>query len=155
GALRIVYEDLLNSEPGWSTATAATLAMTPPDGDDAARAAWKKLAPTGADYARTLAAIPDDPEVSRPLASAILRDGNFECKEVEESGACGEDHLEWKTIDPAATLDNPCLRRKLGLWALQNGMLAEDDVVALLPSLEALFALPPPEDELTKAALQL
>jgi hypothetical protein len=156
GALRIVYEDLLNSEPGWGAPTATgTLALSAPGDAAGARALWKTIAPTGADYAAKLASIPDDPGVRRPLARVLVSDGNFECKEVEEFNECGEDHVEWKALDPAATVDDPCLRRKLALWALTPGILTESDVKLLLPSLGALFALPQPEDELPSAVMNL
>jgi hypothetical protein len=156
GALRIVYEDLLNSEPGWGAPPATgTLTLSAPGDVAGARALWKTIAPTGADYAAKLASIPDDPGVRRPLARVLLSDGNFECKEVEEFAECGEDHVEWKALDPAATVEDPCLRRKLALWALTPGILTEADVELLTPPLRALFALPAPEDELPKAAMAL
>jgi hypothetical protein len=156
GELRIVYEDLLNSEPGWAAPTATgTLALAPPSDAAAARAVWKSLAPTGADYAQKLASLPDDPSVRRPLARVLVGDGNFACTQTEETHECGEDHVEWKALDPAATVDDPCLRRKLALWALAPGVLTESDVETLMPSLRALFALPAPEDELPKAVMLL
>jgi len=151
-AWHIVYEDLLNSEPGWNRAAGdvADLALAPPADDAAALALWAKLAPTGADYTDKLAAIPDDPKVARPMAIALLRGGDFECKKVVDAGSCGEEILEFEPLEPTAGFDDPCLRRRLAPWALEH--LTPADVVALADELEGLVRLPPPEDDLPKAA---
>jgi hypothetical protein len=154
--LLIVYEDLLNSEPGWGAVPpGATLDFAVPQADGEALALWRKLAPTGADWAAKLAQLPADPSVRRPMARALLAGGHFDCKETEEYGACGDEELAWRSLDPAAGFDDPCLRRELGLWALTDGGLTERDIKALLPAAQNLFTLAPPEKELPEALLAL
>lgn len=153
GVQRIVYEDLLNSEPGWDRAPAdgiADLALQPPRTRDEARALWQQLAPNGENYEDRLAAIPDDEAVRRPMAVALLEQGHFACAAVVEYHGCGEESEELAPIEPTAGLDEPCLRRRLALWALDA--ITADDARALTGVLVGLVELPDPEDELRTQA---
>jgi hypothetical protein len=153
GTQRIVYEDLLNSEPGWDRAPApdiADLALKPPKTEAEALALWQQLAPNGENYEDRLAAIPEDEAVRRPLAVALLRQGNFECEAVVHYEGCGQESVELAPIEPTAGLDEPCLRRRLALWALDE--ITEDDARTLTEALVGLVELPEPEDELREQA---
>jgi hypothetical protein len=153
GVQRIVYEDLLNSEPGWDRAPAegiADLALKPPRTEAEALALWQQLAPTGADYEDRLAAIPEDEAVRRPMAVALLGQGDFACEAVVEYEGCGQESVELGPIEPTAGLEQPCLRRRLALWALDE--LTPDDARTLTDVLVTLVELPEPEDELRQAA---
>ena len=153
GVQRIVYEDLLNSEPGWDRAPApdiAQLALEPPRTKAEALALWQQLAPTGENYEDRLAAIPEDPAVRRPMAVALLEQGNFACEAVVKYEGCGQESVELGPIEPTAGLEQPCLRRRLALWALDQ--LTADDARALTEALVGLVELPEPEDELRTQA---
>lgn len=153
GVQRIVYEDLLNSEPGWDRAPAADiadLALKQPKTAAEALALWQQLAPTGDDYEDRLAAIPEDEAVRRPMAVALLEEGNFACEAVVQYEGCGQESVELGPIEPTAGLDQPCLRRRLALWALDE--ITEDDARTLTRALVGLVELPEPEDELRKQA---
>jgi len=155
GAQHIIYEDLLNAEPGWddsADANVAELTLAPPKDDQEALAIWRKLAPTGADYPEKLASVPDDPLVTRPLARALLADGNFACSKKIEYGACGTEYSEWEPLDPKAGFDDPCRRRRLALWAMEDAGLVEEDVQKVGAALAGLIALPAPESELPLAS---
>lgn len=153
GAMKITYEDLLNSEPGWDRFAADVPAadLAPPADPAAALALWKKLAPTAADYHEKLASIPDDPAVARPMAVALLAGGHFACEEVLEYDECGVTSREWKDLDPRAGFDDPCVRRRLALWALEK--IHPADTPPLEGVLHAVARLEPPENELPQAAL--
>lgn len=108
--------------------------------DDDARALWRRLAATPNALTDTQA-IPD--EFQRPLARALLREGNFRCAPV--GPACPgipQDLGEPRDND----LTDPCFRRELAAWAI--GVLVPDDVRALRDALTAIVDIPPPEDEL-------
>ena len=153
GVQRIVYEDLLNSEPGWDRAPAADiadLALKPPKTEAEALALWQQLAPTGDDYEDRLAAIPEDEAVRRPMAVALLEQGNFACEAVVQYEGCGQESVELGPIEPTAGLEQPCLRRRLALWALDQ--ITADDARTLTEALVGLVELPEPEDELREQA---
>ncbi len=149
--LLITYEDLLNSEAGWEdpVGTAVAIDLPVPATPADALALWKKLAPTGEDHLDKLASIPSDPAVREPMARALLAEGGFECEQVVEYAECGMERREWKELDPAADLADPCLRRRLALWAI--GQAAAADLAALQPGLIAIAGLPLPEEELPRA----
>lgn len=157
GKLGIVYEDLLHSEPGWDAraGVVAKLVLAPPKDDAAAGEVWTKIAPTAGTLAEKLEAIPAQPGVTRPLARALLAQGNFECKKVVEVSECGDDSVSWAELDPKAGLDDPCLRRRLADWTLTKGGLTEADLAALGDAPLPLLGLPPPEDELPGHLLDL
>ena len=151
GKLLITYEDLLNSEAGWDDAVGKAVAIDLPVPADpaAALALWKKLAPTGADHLDKLASIPDDPAVRQPMARALLEAGNFDCDQVVEYEECGIESREWKELDPAADLANPCLRRRLAVWAIEQA--APADLAALEAKLVAMAGLEAPEEDIPRA----
>ena len=120
--------------------------------DEDALAALAALEPTGADWEEKLAALPEASR--RPIAVALLREGDFACKAVvEEEYGCGIDERSFEPLDPEATLEEPCLRRQLALWAV--GQLEPVDVPAVADELEALVRLPEPETELARSAFDV
>jgi hypothetical protein len=122
--------------------------------DAAALALWRKIAPTGEDWEDKLVEIPTDRPVARALGLALLRQGNFACAAPPTPAhSCAHHPIDLPAPAPTATLDDPCLRRLLALWAL--GQLEIDDVDQITDALTAIAALPPPESELTEAALHV
>lgn len=117
--------------------------------DDAtALALWHQIAPTGADWEDKLQEIPAGP--ARPLAIAVLHGGNFLCTKPP-TGDCARPVYDVDPPAEAAGFDDPCLRRLLALWSLDQ--LAEDDLPVLQRALAGLAALPPPESQLVAAAI--
>jgi hypothetical protein len=154
GQMRIVYEDLLNSEPGWDRVAenVKVADLAPPADVVHALALWKKLAPTGADYHEKLASIPADPAVSAPMALALIAGGEFTCTDTVEYGECGEDHTNFADFNLKSTFADPCLRRRLALWALPE--LDPADIRLVADTLIAMLEMPDePETELQAAAL--
>lgn len=112
-------------------------------------ALWQRIAPTGADWDDKLPEVPA--AVARPLAIALLRGGNFTCT-PPLTGPCAQPSYD--VAPPAATADlgDPCLRRLLALWAIDQ--LEEIDLPAVTAALAAIAAIPPPESQLVEAALR-
>jgi len=131
------------------TKVAALGAAPELDLDNAARM-WRALAPTGANYQERLAMLPDDDELRRSMAHAMLRQGDFACNAFVEEYGCGDPYDVLEPLDPAATLEDPCLRRYLALWSLEQ--LEPDDVVALSEVMVELASMASPEYELPEAA---
>lgn len=127
----------------WSTTAVTT--------DAEALALWRRIAPTGADYDAKLAEIPTDQPIARGLAVALLHEGNFACPAAPRK--CGGPPIELVEPRPDATLADPCLRRLVALWAIDQ--LEPQDVAGVRPALRAMVALPPPESQLVAAALAL
>lgn len=75
---------------------------------------WKLIAPTGADFEEKLQEIPD--ARAEKLALALLDGGNFACAPVMN---CGEP-LYIPDPAPTAGLDDPCLRRMLAMWSVDQ-----------------------------------
>jgi hypothetical protein len=119
------------------------------DTDAAALALWKQIAPTGEDWEQKLDEIPA--ELARPLAVALLREGNFACKPIHPPLPCSKAPPELADPAPDATLGDPCLRRMLALWSLAQ--LEPDDMPKVLDALRAIAALPPPESQLVARAI--
>jgi hypothetical protein len=151
GKLLITYEDLLNSEAGWEDAvgTAVAIDLPVPANQAEALALWKKLAPTGEDHLDKLASIPADPAVRHPMARALLEAGDFACDQVVQYDECGLERREWKELDPAANLDQPCLRRRLAVWAITEA--APADLAALEVKLVEMAGLEAPEEDIPRA----
>ena len=157
GGLRILYEDLLDSHPGWARQKVARkggghLAATSVD------EAWRKLlerAPKLEDLDELLATLADDERQERLLASAILKHADPACKEVEEISECGDTRYEWKELDGALPFSNACVQKKAVAWALDVESLRADDLEALQSKLEAIVALPAPEEELIESTFDL
>lgn len=154
GTLRIIYEDLLNSEAGWDRtpdASVAALAGEVPEDNEQALARWRALAPTGADYHDKLAAIPGGP-VAEKMARALVAAGGYSCERFVTYEQCGEEYSEWADLEPDATFDDPCLRRRLLMWAIDE--LAAADLDALSDTLVTLAAVDEPDDEIPKLVLE-
>ena len=117
-----------------------------------ALALWQRIAPTGADWSDKLDELPDDGTITRELALALLRGGNFTCVPATRPGACTKGPVDIPEPPHGATLSDPCLRRLLAIWALAQ--LEDDDLAAARDALRAIVAIPPPESELTAAALR-
>jgi hypothetical protein len=75
---------------------------------------WKLIAPTGADFEEKLQEIPDAQQGK--LALALLAGGNFACAPVMN---CGEP-LYIPEPAPDSGFGDPCLRRMLAMWALDQ-----------------------------------
>jgi hypothetical protein len=119
--------------------------------DADALALWMKIAPTGADWTEKLDEVPQ--ELDRALAIALLRAGNFACMPVRPARDCSVQLFDVPDPAPTAGVTDPCLRRLLALWAIEQ--LEPDDVASVTDSLRAIVALPPPEAELVTAALRV
>jgi hypothetical protein len=121
--------------------------------DAEATALWQRIAPTGADWDDKLPEVPA--AFARPLATALLRAGNFTCA-VPPAGPCARPSYDEPPPAPTAGLGDPCLRRVLALWAIDqlDSQLDDHDLPAVLPALTAIAAIPPPESQLVEAALR-
>jgi hypothetical protein len=120
--------------------------------DADALALWQRIAPTGDDFEEKLTEIPDG-AAAHQLALALLRGGNFtNCSAPAPATTCSlvPQDVPWPA--PDATLADPCLRRVIALWALEQ--LDEDDVAPMRDTLRALAALPPPESVLVFHAIR-
>jgi hypothetical protein len=170
GRHRIIYEDMLSSEPGWKREVSQDVAAADWDAPDVktALARWKSLGVTGKNYQDVLAMIPAAPQVRRMMALAVLDGGNFECDQVVANGICGmyvddpaeiqrmfasgEDvDLSWGDFDLNAGFDHACLRRRLAIWAL--GQIETADLVARKDEMLAIARLSLPESRLIEAVL--
>jgi hypothetical protein len=120
--------------------------------DAAALALWTKIAPTGDDWEDKVLEIPTDKPVARALALALLRQGNFACRPLPAPPrSCAHHPIDLPPPASTATIDDPCLRRLLALWAV--GQLDPGDLPGISDALTAIAALPPPESELTEVVL--
>jgi len=117
------------------------------DGD--ALALWKQIAPTGDDWQQRLDEVPST--LVKPLALALLREGNYACPTDPPRG-CNH-QLVLAPTNPDAGLTDPCVRRELAMWSLDQ--LDRDDLPAVKDALKKVVALPPPESQLVADALQL
>ena len=118
--------------------------------DADALALWQRIAPTGDDWQEKLAELPHELPIARPLAIALLREGNFTCP-APPADACSPVLPDLPPPAPTATLGDPCLRRMLALWAIDQ--LEADDLPRVRDALRAIAAIPPPESQLVAAAL--
>ena len=114
-------------------------------------ALWTRIAPTGDDWTQKLDEVPH--EYDRSLAIALLRSGNFACVPVQPARDCSVKIYDVPEPAPTAGLADPCLRRALALWSLDQ--LEPEDVPNVMDALRGIVALPPPEAELVKAALRV
>lgn len=152
-AWAVVYEDRLTAEPGWNDTLptgVAAAALTAPADDAAARALWRQLAPTGADYRAKLASIPADAAITAPMARALLAEGNLQCSRTVETASCGIAEAAIAPPAPDAGIEDPCLRRQLVGWAIAH--LTASDRAALQAALVGLIALPTVERALPALA---
>jgi hypothetical protein len=116
--------------------------------DAAALVVWQRIAPTGADWEDKLHEIPAT--TARPLAIALLHGGRFLCTPAA-TGDCGRPVYDVAAPASTAGFDDPCLRRLLALWAIDQ--LDEDDLPAVRSALLGIAGLPPPESQLVAAAI--
>ena len=123
-----------------------TVSMT---SDAEALAVWATIAPTGADWEAKLDEVPV--EKARPLAMALLRQGNFTCVPPSPPTDCAGPPSDVPEPAPMATMSDPCLRRLLALWSL--GALEHDEAPLVFDALKALAAIPPPESQLVSTAI--
>jgi hypothetical protein len=131
------------SEIDWANIPHAT--------DDDFLAIWQRLRISPDSWWSTLAAIPPEHgDILEGMARAFLREGNFACPSVKRVAGCTTT-LELREVLPSDNLDSPCLRRQIALWALDT---LETEVIEreLGADMIALAGLPPPEDELNRAA---
>ena len=84
------------------------------------------------------------------LALAVLHGGQFLCT-APATGDCARPAYDVAAPAEAAGFDDPCLRRLLALWSLDQ--LEAGDLPAIRDALLAIAALPPPESQLVEAAL--
>jgi hypothetical protein len=125
----------------------ATIRLT---SDSDALALWSKIAPTGDDWSARLDEVPN--ELDRPLAIALLRAGNFACVPPRPVRDCAAPVFDVPEPSPTATVNDPCLRRLLAMWAIEQ--LEPVDVPSVMDSLRAIAALPAPESQLVTSALR-
>jgi len=121
-------------------------------GSDAdALALWAQIAPRGLDWEEKLYEVPSGP-ISKALAVALLRQGNFVCIQ-HVPVTCGKTMPMQGTAAPSSTLADPCLRRELAMWSLDQ--IEPADLPNLRDVLPALVTIPPPESELVQHVLEL
>jgi hypothetical protein len=116
-----------------------------------ALALWQTIAPSGADWNDKLDELPAD--LDRPLALALLRTGNFRCMPARPPRDCLAPQFDVDAPVATAGLGDPCLRRLLALWAIEQ--LEPEDVPSVMDALRAIVAIPPPESQLVVAAIHL
>ncbi len=119
--------------------------------DADALALWTKLALTADDWHDKLEEVPR--ELDRALSIALIRQGNFTCLPAKPAGDCVQQAFDIPEPTGPAGLTDPCFRRLAAMWALAK--LEEDDVPMVMDGLRKIAALPPPESQLTVAALKL
>jgi len=121
--------------------------------DTDALALWKRIAPTGEDWEAKLEEIPGDGPIASQLALALLRGGNFTCVPAQPKRDCPARVVaDIEPPLPQSTLDDPCLRRMLALWAI-SALDDGSDRTAAADALRAIAAIPPPESQLVASAL--
>ena len=116
--------------------------------DSDALALWRRIAPTGGDWPERISELPDDDDIVRPLAYAVIRGGNVTCLPPPPP-ACSSAPAD-RTVDDRATFDDPCLRRDLAKWSLAQ--LDGDNAHELRDGLITLVSQPN-DDELAGAVL--
>jgi hypothetical protein len=118
--------------------------------DKDALALWAQIAPTGSDYEEKLYEVPVGP-ISKALAVALLRQGNFTCVHQVPGASCGVSYPEVDHPIATAAFTDPCLRRELALWSLDQIEPAE--LANIRDVLPALVTIPPPESDLVEGVL--
>jgi len=115
-----------------------------------ALALWQRIAPTGDDWEQKLDEIPSEGTVSSELALALLHGGNFTCK--PQTSPCNKAPLDVPEPASDATFADPCLRRLLAMWAVNQ--LEDDDLPRAKDALRAIVSIPPPESQLIEVVLK-
>jgi hypothetical protein len=144
GKLHIIYEALLQSQPGWDRPANATRELSLPKDDAAAMATWQGLGIRGKNWEAVLSTLPDVPQLRRVMARALVAAGGYECTDIVDEGQCGESDPQWAPLHDDAGIEDPCIRRNVVAWALANGKLTASDLRALWPRLAAVFAMTTP-----------
>ncbi|HEY5952489.1 MAG TPA: hypothetical protein VIV40_43620 [Kofleriaceae bacterium] len=116
-----------------------------------ALALWQQIAPTGADYTERLDELPDQGDIAEQLAVALLHGGNFTCVPAATTRDCMKAPIDVPEPARDATLADPCLRRVLAMWAINQ---LDDHLADARDALRAIVAIPPPESELVAIALK-
>jgi hypothetical protein len=116
-------------------------------------AAWRSLGIDGENWMDRVETIPrDPPAVRRAMASYHLRGGRFWCPTVQRTSGCAT-RSTFLPPSPTADIDDPCLRRDLALWALDQ--IPEEDIDGpLYAAYVELIKLRAPERELNQRALE-
>jgi hypothetical protein len=128
----------------WNTTTITS--------DADALALWKRIAPTGEDWEAKLQEIPADSPIAGQLALALGRGGNFTCVKPPPKRDCPmRTPVDVDPPAPGADFDDPCLRRMLALWAIEE--LDDAQSLSAYDALKGIAAIPPPESQLVAAAL--
>ncbi len=127
----------------WSTVSVTS--------DAEALALWQRFALTADDWQEKMTEVPVT--LHRSLAIALLHEGNFTCVKPRPPAACQRPLFDVPEPAPTATLADPCLRRRVAMWAIER--LEPADVPQVFDALEKIVAIPPPESELTVAALRV
>ena len=115
-----------------------------------ALALWQRIALTGEDWEQKLDEIPSEGTTSSELALALLRGGNFKC--TAQRAACNRAPLEVPDPPSDATFNDPCLRRLVAMWAVNQ--LEETDLPRARDAMRAIAAIPPPESQLIEVVLK-
>jgi hypothetical protein len=118
--------------------------------DADALALWAKLDLTVDDWHDKLDEVPN--EFDRGLAVALIKEGNFNCVPPRAAGECVPQVFDIPEPRATAGLGDPCFRRLLALWAIEQ--LEPDDAPIVMDGLRKIAALPPPESQLIVAALK-
>ena len=112
-------------------------------------ALWRAIAPTGDDWQQKLDEVPEP--IAHDLAIELLGEGNFTCVKPAPATRCTKP-IDVPAPAPTAALDDPCLRRVLAMWAIDQ--LAADDLPRVRDALRAIVAIPPPESQLVASVLK-
>lgn len=118
--------------------------------DADALAVWAQIAPTGFDWESKLMEVPEP--AARRLAIALLRGGNFTCAKPAPPSDCAAPVFQVPEPAHAAGFRDPCLRRLLALWSIEQ--LGEADLIHVVDAYTAIAAIPPPESQLLVAMLR-
>jgi hypothetical protein len=127
----------------WSTVKLAT--------DADALALWQQIAPTGGDWEDKVFEVPSGP-IAKALAVALLREGRFTCAKPIAKTACSKAPIDLPELPESSTLADPCLRRVLAMWSLDQ--LEPADLAGIRDAIKAIVAIPPPESQLVATVLQ-
>lgn len=137
--LKIAYEDLVNSEPGWDYRVQKKPDKAPEGGDliriDDLR---------GNTYIEKLGLV--SPHQRAKLARTLIKEGRFACKEIVQGDVCGDPVIHFRSLPPDATMQNPCLRRRVARYVIT--WLADADLLRLQPQLTSIMRLAAPEKAL-------
>ncbi len=109
---------------------------------------WRDLAITGENWFEKVETIPQDQRVA--MALDLIEGGGFACQTVASEGCEQGQLMPVPGIDD--DIDEPCLRRLLALWAVDQ--LSDEDIYERFDLMTSLVWVPPPEEALTLAVLE-